>query len=146
MIFLKDANLLQLFAAYTLLIGHSEKNVTIIDYIKYRPTSSSQADITTVLNGYKETSTDILHYILDRELPNITLLEAAQAKRSYYLDEAIIAIVCECYSKKEDFELIYHLEGEGKFKLEIGGLESNIHDAREIMKELGYDKWRIWSY
>ena len=146
MIFLKNANLLQLFAAYTLLIGHSGKNVTIIDYIKYRPTSSSQADITTVLNGHRETNSDILHYILNRELPDMTLLEAAQEKRSYYLDEAIMTIVCECYCKNEDFELIYHLEGEGKFKLEIDGLESNIYNAREIMKELGYDKCRIWSY
>lgn len=145
MILLKDANLLQLFAAYTLLIGHSEKNVTIIDYIKYRPTSSSQADVTTVLRNYREMDSDILHYILGGSLPDLPLHEAAHRNRNY-LDEAIVTIVCECYDKKEDFELVYHLEGEGKFKLEIGGLKSNIHDAREIMKELGYDKWRIWSY
>ena len=145
MILLKKANLLQIFAAYTLLIGHSPKEETIIGYIKYRPTSSSEADITTVLNGYKETNSDTLHHVLDYELPDINLLEAAQ-KDSRYLNNVVVAIICECYSKQEDFNLIYYLEGEGKFRLEIGGLKSDIYDAKKIMAELGYDKWRIYKY
>lgn len=145
MVLLKDANLLQIFAAYTLLIGHSSKEETIIGYIKFRPISTFEADVTTVLNGYKETSSDTLRHILDHKLPDLNLVEATQ-KDSRYLNEAIVTIVCECYSKKEDFELIYHLEGEGKFKLEICGFKSDIYNAREIMRELGYDKWRIYKY
>lgn len=145
MVLLKDANLLQIFAAYTLLIGHSPKEETVISYIKYRPTSIFEADITTILNGYKETSYDTLHYILDYELPDCNLVEAAQID-ARLLHGAIISIICECYSKQESFDLIYYPEGEGKFRLEISGLKSDIHDAKKIMTELGYDKWRIYKY
>ena len=145
MILLKDANLLQIFAAYTLLIGHSPKEETIIGYIKFRPISTFEADVTTVLNGHKETSSDTLRHILDYELPNLNLVEATQ-KDSRYLNEAIVAIVCKYYSKQEGFELIYYLEGEGKFRLEISGLKSNIHNARKILAKLGYDKWRIYKH
>lgn len=145
MILLKDANLLQIFAAYTLLIGHSPKDETIIGYIKFRPISAFEADITTVLNGYKETSSDTIRHILNYKLPDWNLVEATQID-SRCLNGAIVSIVCECYSKQEDFDLIYYLEGEGKFRLEIGGLKSDIYDAKKIMAELGYDKWRIYKH
>lgn len=145
MILLKDASLLQIFAAYTLLIGHSPKEETIIDYIKYRATSSTEADVTTVLNGYRETSSDTLHHVFNYKLPDITLVEAAQAD-ARILSGAIVSIICKYYNKQKNTELIYSLEGEGIFKLEIHGEESYIHDAKKIMTELGYDKWRIWSY
>lgn len=145
MILLKDANLLQIFAAYTLLVGHSPKEETVISYIKYRPTSTFEADVTTILNGYTETSSDTLHYVLDHKLPDWNLVEAAQID-TRLLHGAIIFIICECYSKQESFDLIYYPEGEGKFRLEVSGLKSDIHDAKKIMAELDYNKWRIYKH
>lgn len=145
MILLKDASLLQILAAYTLLIGHSEKEQTIIDIIIYTPISKNEMRILAILSKYKSSRGDILPMTLEETPSDITLLEAAQTKK-YLLENALGHILCQYYDSSFDATLTYYLIGNGEFRISINNTLSPVHDAKEIMKELGYNNWRIYSH